>query len=46
MRHVAGMPVSEIAAALDRPAGTVKSDIHRGLALLRAALEEHEEEAS
>lgn len=46
MRHVAGIPVSEIAAALDRPAGTVKSDIHRGLAILRAALEEHGEEAS
>jgi RNA polymerase sigma-70 factor (ECF subfamily) len=46
MRHVAGIPVSEIAAALGRPAGTVKSDIHRGLVALRAALGEQEEEAS
>jgi RNA polymerase sigma factor (sigma-70 family) len=36
LRHVAGLGVDEIAAALDRPPGTVRSDIHRGLARLRA----------
>lgn len=40
MRHVADLPVPEIAEALDRPEGTVRSDIHRGLAALRAAYQE------
>jgi DNA-directed RNA polymerase specialized sigma24 family protein len=34
-RHVIGLPVAEIAHVLDRPAGTVKSDISRGLRRLR-----------
>lgn len=42
LRHVVGMGIDDIAAATDRPAGTVKADIHRGLARLRQALEEEE----
>jgi RNA polymerase sigma factor (sigma-70 family) len=40
LRHVVGLGIDETAAALDRPAGTVKSDVHRGLARLRTILEE------
>lgn len=36
LRHVQGMPYAEIAAALGVPVGTVKSDVHRGLAHLAA----------
>jgi RNA polymerase sigma-70 factor (ECF subfamily) len=32
----------EIAAATDRPLGTVKTHLHRGLARLRSALEDHD----
>ncbi|MDP9483717.1 MAG: sigma-70 family RNA polymerase sigma factor [Chloroflexota bacterium] len=39
LRHVDGLGYAEIGEALDRPAGTVKAQVHRGLALLRAALE-------
>jgi RNA polymerase sigma factor (sigma-70 family) len=35
LRHVVGLTTDEIAEALDRPAGTVRSDISRGLARLR-----------
>ena len=38
LRHVDGLGYDEIGEALDRPAGTVKAQVHRGLALLRAAL--------
>jgi len=37
LRHVDGLSYPELAEALGRPAGTVKSDVHRGVALLRAA---------
>jgi len=40
LRHVTGLPYAEVAAALGRPEGTVKADVHRGLQQLRAALEE------
>lgn len=40
LRHVTGLPYAEIAAALGRPVGTVKADVHRGLQRLRASLEE------
>ena len=48
LRHVDGLSYPEIATALDRPEGTVKAQVHRGLAQLRTALEaaqrrEHEE---
>ncbi len=42
LRHVVGLPIAEIAEVLHRPAGTVKSDIHRGLARLRTALDPEE----
>ena len=35
-----GLSYSEVAAALDRPVGTVKADVHRGLQQLRTLLEE------
>jgi RNA polymerase sigma-70 factor (ECF subfamily) len=40
LRHVTGLSYAEIAAALDRPIGTVKADVHRGLQQLRTLLEE------
>jgi RNA polymerase sigma-70 factor (ECF subfamily) len=42
LRHVVGLGYPEIADALDRPAGTVKADVHRGLGRLRAAIEREE----
>lgn len=39
LRHVIGLGIEEIAEAVDRPAGTVKADIHRGLAKLREVME-------
>ena len=42
LRHVTGLGVSEIAEATGRREGTVKADIHRGLAKLREAMEDEE----
>jgi RNA polymerase sigma-70 factor, ECF subfamily len=43
LRHVDGLSYPEVAAALGRPEGTVKAQVHRGIALLRTMLEaEHE----
>lgn len=39
LRHVDGLTYEEIAVALDRPVGTVKAQVHRGIACLRAQLE-------
>jgi len=39
LRHVDGLTYPELATALGRPEGTVKAQVHRGLALLRTALE-------
>jgi DNA-directed RNA polymerase specialized sigma24 family protein len=39
LRHVDGLSVAEVAAALSRPENTIKSDVHRGLQRLRADLE-------
>jgi RNA polymerase sigma-70 factor (ECF subfamily) len=39
LRHVDGMTYPEAAAALGRPEGTVKAQVHRGIALLRTMLE-------
>ncbi len=39
LRHVDGLSYEEIGEALDRPTGTVKAQVHRGIALLRTALE-------
>jgi RNA polymerase sigma-70 factor (ECF subfamily) len=40
LRHVVGLDYEEIALALDRPVGTVKADVHRGLQRLRRIMEE------
>ncbi|NJD29547.1 MAG: RNA polymerase sigma factor [Chloroflexi bacterium] len=39
LRHVDGLSVAETAEALGRPEGTIKAQVHRGLARLRAQLE-------
>ena len=39
LRHVDGLSYEEMAHALDRPEGTLKAQVHRGLALLRTAAE-------
>jgi RNA polymerase sigma-70 factor (ECF subfamily) len=39
LRHVVGLGYEDIAAALDRPEGTVKADVHRGLERLRQQME-------
>lgn len=39
LRHIEGREYAEIAALLGQPVGTVKSNVHRGLALLRADLQ-------
>lgn len=43
LRHVVGCSTAEVAGILDRPAGTVKSQVARGLAALREELDELEE---
>ena len=45
LRFYEDMSEADIAAVLDRPIGTIKSDIHRGLAKLRPLLEAEEREA-
>lgn len=37
LRHVDGLSYPELATALERPEGTVKAQVHRGLAMLRSA---------
>jgi DNA-directed RNA polymerase specialized sigma24 family protein len=39
LRHVDGLTYAEMAEALERPEGTLKAQVHRGLGLLRAAIE-------
>ena len=46
LRHVVGLPYREIATALDRPVGTTKADVHRGLEQLRGLLAAEIEETS
>jgi RNA polymerase sigma-70 factor (ECF subfamily) len=38
LRHVHGLSYEECAVALDRPVNTVKTHVHRGVALLRTAV--------
>ena len=45
LRHVDGLSFAEIADALGRPEGTVKAQVHRGLARLRTAYLERNAEA-
>jgi RNA polymerase sigma-70 factor (ECF subfamily) len=42
LRHLDGMSYDEMARTLGRPEGTVKAQVHRGVALLRAAFEADE----
>jgi RNA polymerase sigma-70 factor, ECF subfamily len=42
LRHVDGLSYPELAIALDRPEGTVKAQVHRGVALLRTAFDADE----
>jgi RNA polymerase sigma factor (sigma-70 family) len=37
LRHVDGLSYEELSETLDKPLGSVKSDVHRGITLLRAA---------
>jgi RNA polymerase sigma-70 factor (ECF subfamily) len=39
LRHVQGLSYGETASILNQPVGTTKSDVHRGLRLLRESLE-------
>jgi len=38
LRHVDDLSYAELAEILGRPEGTLKAQVHRGLALLRAAV--------
>ncbi len=40
LRHVDGLSYPELAVVLDRPEGTVKAQVHRGLTMLRMAFDE------
>lgn len=40
LRHVVGLPYSEVAAVLGCPVGTAKAQVSRGTALLRSQLED------
>jgi RNA polymerase sigma-70 factor (ECF subfamily) len=42
LRHVQQLSYAEAAEVLGRPVGTVKANVHRGLGLLRLALEGRE----
>jgi RNA polymerase sigma-70 factor (ECF subfamily) len=42
LRHLDGMAYEEMSAVLGRPEGTLKAQVHRGVALLRAAFEADE----
>ena len=46
LRHVEGLSYEELSEALDRPLGSVKSDVHRGIALLRAAFDAEQREVA
>ena len=45
LRHVHGLSYEEVAVALDRPVNTVKTHVHRGVALLRDAVVQEEAHA-
>lgn len=40
LRHVVGLNIAEISVITGRPEGTVKADVHRGLARLRKTIED------
>ncbi|MFL5680939.1 MAG: RNA polymerase sigma factor [Chloroflexota bacterium] len=43
LRHVDGLSYAEMSAALGKPEGTLKAQVHRGLSMLRAAAEQSDE---
>lgn len=43
LRHLGGLSYKEMAETLERPVGTVKAEVHRGIAALRAML--HQEDS-
>jgi RNA polymerase sigma-70 factor (ECF subfamily) len=45
LRHIEGLSYPEMAVILDQPEGTVKANVHRGLAALHKALNEQKIEA-
>jgi RNA polymerase sigma-70 factor (ECF subfamily) len=40
LRHIEGLSYPEIAAVLDQPQGTVKANVHRGLAAMHKSMSE------
>jgi RNA polymerase sigma factor (sigma-70 family) len=46
LRHVDGLSYQELSETLGRPLGSVKSDVHRGIALLRAAYDTEQRAAT
>ena len=44
LRHVEGLSYEEIASVLEKPVGTVKVHVHRGIEALQQILESHEKE--
>ena len=46
LRHVDGLSYQEMSHVLGRPEGTVKAQVHRGLTLLRAAIEADQRQES
>ena len=44
LRHVVGLPYRDVAEATGRPVGTVKADVHRGIARLREMLDSDQAE--
>jgi DNA-directed RNA polymerase specialized sigma24 family protein len=46
LRHVDGLSYQEMSHVLGRPEGTVKAQVHRGITLLRAAVEADQRQES
>ena len=42
LRHVDGLSYQELSTVLGRPEGTIKAQVHRGVAILRDAFERHQ----
>jgi len=42
LRHIQGLGYGEMAVVLKQPIGTIKANVHRGVRMLREALDEHE----
>ncbi|MHB8727387.1 MAG: RNA polymerase sigma factor, partial [Casimicrobiaceae bacterium] len=46
LRHVEGLSYGELAVILDQPVGTIKANVHRGVAALRNALTQSQDAVS